>query len=97
MQLGVSDIHSTVFQWTNGCGSEQIFNAGIACGIGIDQIEDSYKGQFRNDLEFGQYDFDELYLHEIPDHLVWYIDYEHYAREVMFDHSSESGHYFRNL
>ena len=75
----------------------EVFNAGVACGIGIDQIEDSYKGQFSNDLEFGQYDFDELYLHEIPDHLVWYIDYEHYAREVMFDHSSESGHYFRNL
>jgi len=35
-------------------------------------------------------------MHDVPDFLVGYIDYEAYARDLMDEFTESAGHYFYN-
>ena len=59
--------------------------ASYCCGD-IDQalsmLEDDYHGEYRSEKDFAESLFDDCYIHEIPEHLRFYIDYESFARDI---------------
>ena len=74
----------------------EVFAAAMAAGINIDRVEDSYRGQWDTDFDFAVDWFNEVCMHDVPDFLVGYIDYEAYARDLMDEFTESGGHYFYN-
>jgi antirestriction protein len=73
----------------------EVFNAGIALGLSLSDIENNYHGYFSNYVELA-----EMYVEsgciEIPEHLEAYFNYESYGRDLSYDFSEFDGHYFFN-
>lgn len=60
--------------------------------------EDSYQGEWDNDVDFAMYFAEEC--GDIPKNMHWplyCIDWEYAARDLMMDYFEVDGHYFRNL
>lgn len=77
---------------------QEVVDAGIACGIDLDKIEDAYEGKYDSDEDFAQALAEETSA--IQEDAQWphtCIDWEWAARELMYDYCSSGGHYFRNL
>jgi antirestriction protein len=55
---------------------------------------DAYNGCWNNFLEFAEHIFDETM--DVPDHLVRYIDYEAFARDLQHDYWETNGYVFRS-
>ena len=72
----------------------EIFNAGVACGINVDDIEDLYYGSYSSDAEFGEMIADGCL--DIPEHIEIYFDYASYGRDMAHDFAEFDGHYFFN-
>lgn len=82
----------------NSSYDEEVFLAGLECGLSLDQIEEAYQGFYRSD---------DVFAHELADQLGYIdrnvswpytcIDWEQAARDLMYDYVEESGHYFRNV
>ena len=73
-----------------------VINAGIACDISLDNIEEAYQGEYRDDEEFAEEMAEQMGL--ITEKAQWphyCIDWEWAAREVMTDYCEEDGYYFR--
>lgn len=63
-----------------------------------EDAEEAYQGEFKSDEEFAQNLAEEIGA--INKDATWpnnCIDWEFAAKELMYDYSEESGHYFRNL
>lgn len=76
----------------------EIIEAGLTAGIDLNDIEETYSGQFSSDEDFAE-DMAEQ-LGELPKDLTWplyCIDWTHAARELMMDYCEVNGYYFRNL
>lgn len=75
---------------------EEVFLAGLECGIDVEHIEEAYQGEHRNHGDFAYQLWDDCgYLADVPDHLENYIDWEAVARDLMInDYQEENGHYF---
>ena len=58
----------------------------------VDEFRDSYLGHYDNFLEFATEMFDATM--EVPDHLIGYIDYEAYARDMIHSYWEEQGYVF---
>lgn len=68
----------------------------------VDGFEEAYCGDFSDEHDpmkaYAEQFFDEVYLHEVPEHLRFYIDYELFARDLfMQDYFEEDGHVFRSI
>lgn len=76
---------------------EDVIEAGIDCGIGIENIAESYSGKFEDDETFTQdlLEQTEPNVQDLPFYI--HIDWESTARDIMMDYSEEGGHYFRIL
>ncbi len=48
-------------------------------------FEEAYCGHWESELAYAEHLFDELYLHEVPEHARYYIDYEAFSRDLFFD------------
>jgi antirestriction protein len=46
---------------------------------------DAYRGHWDSELAYAQELFDELYAHEMPEHLRFYVDYEAFSRDLFLD------------
>ncbi|MEX2170710.1 MAG: antirestriction protein ArdA [Pirellulales bacterium] len=46
---------------------------------------DAYRGHWDSELAYAQDLFDELYAHELPEHLRNYINYEAFSRDLFLD------------
>ena len=58
---------------------------------------EGFRGNFDKLQDFTDQEFDELYLHEIPSHLRYVIDYDAYYHTAKHDYwISESGNVFLN-
>ena len=53
----------------------------------LDHFEDSYCGEWSSFQEYSDDLFDECYLHDVPEHIQSYIDYEGFAKDLSFDYS----------
>ena len=60
--------------------------------------ETNYAGKHDNEREFAQ-EYAESVGDEnaVPEHMRPYIDWEHYARELMYDYWQSGGHYWRSV
>ena len=47
-----------------------------------DGFQDDYRGEWDREKDFAEELFDELYLHEVPEHIQGYIDYDAFARDL---------------
>jgi antirestriction protein len=67
-------------------------------GNSIDNFEDDYCGQYDSEELYGEEIFDECYLHDVPESIRYYIDYEKFTRDLFISDywRSENGHVFRN-
>ena len=75
----------------------EVIAAGLACGIPAEKIEDAYFGEYSSDESFAR-EFAEN-IGAMQDSSSWpytCIDWEQAANELMFDFSSDNGHYFSN-
>lgn len=64
----------------------------------VSDFEDAFMGEYDSEKDFAEQMFDELYLHEVPDFLRYYIDYESFARDIFCgDYYFNSGYVFRNI
>ena len=62
----------------------------------VDTFRDQYCGEWESERAYAEQLFDELYLHEIPEHLQSYIDYEAFARDLFMDgYDYVNGYVFR--
>jgi len=76
----------------------EVVKAGLALGIDPSNIEEAYQGEHSSDRAFAE-DMAEQ-LGSIDKNASWpqtCIDWEHAAKELMYDYCEENGHYFRNL
>lgn len=68
--------------------------AAHADNVGIDHateenFQDAYCGEWDSEKAYAENLFDELYAHDLPDHIAPYIDYEAFARDLFIgDYSS---------
>ena len=62
-----------------------------------DSFQDAYCGEWDSEQAYAENLFDELYLHEVPEHVQHYIDYEAFAHDLFlndyFSVESDSGVY----
>lgn len=75
---------------------------GSGTKLDVDAFQEAYRGCFRNEQEFGEQLFDELYSHEVPKFLEYYIDYEAFTRDLFCGDywsadGSEGCHVFESL
>lgn len=78
--------------------SEEAVNACVSLGIALSDFEEAYQGTYSSDEDFAQELAEQL--GEIKKDVSWpytCIDWEHAAKELMYDYAEENGHYFRNL
>ena len=76
--------------------------AAYADHVGVDyateeSFQDAYCGEWDSEKAYGESLFDDLYAHDVPEHIAPYIDYEAFARDLFindyFSVQSESGVY----
>ena len=74
---------------------EDVVEAGLECDISPADIEDSYRGNFKDDEEMTE----ELLISwgDVSPKLPWYvyIDWERTAEAIMQDYVEHNGYYFR--
>lgn len=76
----------------------EIVAAGVYLGIDLDNIEEAYQGQYKDDEDFSQELAEEIGA--IDKDASWpndCIDWERAAREIMMDYCEHEGYYFRNF
>ena len=58
----------------------------------------NYAGEFANDKEFAE-DYAESVgdYDAVPEHMRNYIDYDYYAKELMYNYWGSNGHYWRSV
>ena len=52
----------------------------------LEHFEESYQGEHDTFLDFATNIFDECYLHEVPESISSYIDYDKFARDLGYDY-----------
>lgn len=76
----------------------EVISAAIYLDIPVGDINEAYVGEFGSDEEFAENLAEELGY--ITNDVQWpytCIDWEHAAKELMYDYSDADNHYFRNL
>ena len=85
-----------VFQ--NSSYDLDVFEAAHDCDIRFSDIDEAYSGEFDSDEDFAENMAEDLgYINKGIQWPYTCIDWEHAARELMYDYSSSNNHYFRNL
>lgn len=57
-------------------------NVGVTDGYDEEGFREAYAGHHDSEKEFAQELFSELYLHEVPEHIRSYIDYDAFRRDL---------------
>jgi antirestriction protein len=82
----------------NSSYDEDVFLAGLECGLSLDDIEEAYQGEYSDDEDFARELADQLgYIGRNVSWPYTCIDWEQAAKDLMYDYVEESGHYFRNV
>lgn len=92
-EIGRRELEKLIEQY-----GEEAVNACVSLGISLSDFEEAYQGEYSSDENFAQELAEQL--GEIDRNAHWphnCIDWEHAAKELMYDYAEENGHYFRNL
>ena len=60
------------------------------CGYDMDDhssFKDAFVGEYDTFRDYAEQFLDELYLHDVPESIRYYIDYDAFARDLAFDHT----------
>jgi antirestriction protein len=49
------------------------------------ELENNYYGEHQSEQEFANDFFDDLYAHQVPKHLSFYIDYDAFSRDLFIN------------
>ncbi len=79
------------------CYDEEIFEAAKECGIELENVDEAYNGEYRDDEEFAQQLLEDIGSIPADFPVYIHIDWEHTAREIMMDYLEDNGYYFRCL
>lgn len=63
----------------------------------VENFEEAYRGEFSDFEEFAVQYFEDVYAHEVPEHLQCYIDHEAFARDLAYDYVECDGYIFQNI
>ena len=74
-----------------------VFEAGLDCGIELENIEEAYSGHFDSDEDMAQELAESIGEHAPTNWPYTCIDWEQAARELMYDYNESNGHYFRTI
>lgn len=78
-----------LWQWLDMSETQQtvlqVYQENISDSGTIEQAEEAYQGTYRSEEDFAEELFSEL--HDIPDYLSGYIDWERVARDLRGDYS----------
>lgn len=76
---------------------QEVIEAGIYLDLPLDEIEESYQGEFNNSTDLA-YEYIEStgMLNDVPNSISMYFDYESFGRDLATDYSEYNGHYFSN-
>lgn len=80
----------------SSCLHESVFQAAAELDIPPDMVEELYQGEYDNDEDFAYSLAEDIGL--LQDDVQWpytCIDWEHAARDLMYDYGESAGHYFR--
>ena len=55
----------------------------------LEHFEDSYSGEYDSFRDYAVELFDELYLHDVPEHIQSYIDYDKFENDCSIDTTAE--------
>lgn len=59
-------------------------------------FEDAFCGEYDSEVAYAEELFDECYLHDVPENVRYYIDYEKFARDLFIsDYYYANGYVFR--
>lgn len=78
--------------------SAEAIDAGLECGISLNNIEEAYQGEYRCNTDFAEQMAEDLGL--TSEKQEWpfnHIDWEAAAKDLMMDYSEHNGYYFRDL
>ena len=91
-----------VYEYLDFCESsyldQDVIDAGLSLDIEMDNLEEAYSGSFDSDEDFAYEQAEQCGL--IDNNVSWpytCIDWDHAARELMYDYCEQDGHYFRNF
>lgn len=60
--------------------------------------QNNYAGEHDNDKAFGENYADQVGDYDaVPEHMRYYIDWEYYAKELLYDYWETDGHYWRSV
>jgi antirestriction protein len=63
----------------------------------LNRFEDAYQGKYDSERDFSDTLFDEFYLHDVPQSIIFYIDYEAFSRDLFInDYTYINGYVFNN-
>lgn len=90
-------------EWLEGVDNPEALHAWLSNGHEFnedtaDEMNEAYQGEYDSDKDFAEQLAEDLGL--INEEASWpytCIDWEHAARELMYDYWSENGHYFRSM
>jgi antirestriction protein len=96
-EYGISDEFFKLSELIEESGlSRKVFEAGIACGIDTNSIEDAFAGEYESDVYFALEMAEACGFEESNTWPQSCIDWNQAAYELMFDYSSDNGYYFSN-
>ena len=72
---------------------EAIIEAANSCGVDFDSIDDALIGEYASEEDFADELFGELYMHDVPESVRYYINYAAFARDIFIDGYMMSGDY----
>jgi antirestriction protein len=62
----------------------------------LKHFADSYQGEYSSFRSFAEQYFDDVYLHEIPEYLHSYIDYDKFTKDLNYDYVFSNGYVYNS-
>jgi len=78
--------------------SFHIYAKDVGLEYAAEAFEEAFCGAWDSERAFAEDLFDDLHLHEVPDHIARYIDYDAFARDLFIaDYVRIDGYVFRRM
>lgn len=82
----IEEIHEkALFILEHGMLGAELMAYGGSLEYAKEALEEYYMGEYESELDYASDLFDELYLHNLPKHVHFYIDYELFQRDIFIN------------
>lgn len=77
---------STIAEYAEFIAEHEALGQALIADYGLEDakvmIEDQYHGCYDSEVDFARQFFDDCYVHQMPDSLICYFDFERFARDL---------------